>query len=280
MIPEKRKMSRSSKRQTSDPISRRSGAPNSYYRRRTEYIFIIASIKEKGEVTRSETKDDLLPIMKYKLTYILSSVVLGTSKSFLLLSNHPSCHLHKNFVLSIHQIACRHRSSKLSLKVPNSDLNSTAHHLPDGAIVTFETLAGKKEIQVQKGEILRSALLKRGISPHNGRSRLINCRGLGTCGTCAVEVTSDDNQPSIIPIERSKKERLRLNFPPHGSKEQSTNLRLACQIQVQGDINVKKRTGFWGQDTSGLAEEYESELWFGDLEYILDDKSPKNNERE
>ena len=142
--------------------------------------------------------------------------------------------------------------------------------------VIFETVSNEKHVTIQKGEILRSAMLKNGISPHNGRSRLINCRGLGTCGTCAVEVTSpsDSNDAPIEPRERNTKERLRLNFPPHGSSDQSSNLRLACQIQVNDCVTVKKRTGFWGQDTAGLAEEFESELWFGELEFILDDKSP------
>ena len=73
-----------------------------------------------------------------------------------------------------------------------------------------------------------------------------------------------------------------MNFPPHGSVDQSPNLRLACQVQVQDDVKISKRTGFWGQDTptddnSSLAESYDAELWFGDLEYILDDKSPKDS---
>lgn len=139
------------------------------------------------------------------------------------------------------------------------------------ATVTLETATNTNSIQVRKGEILRTALLRRGASPHNGRARLINCRGLGTCGTCAVEI---DGAP-IEPNERNRKENLRLNFPPHGSPNQSPNLRLACQVQVLGDITVRKKTGFWGQGTTDeLAEEYEAELWFGDLEYILDDKSP------
>ncbi|KAL7471980.1 hypothetical protein ACHAXS_012314 [Conticribra weissflogii] len=159
----------------------------------------------------------------------------------------------------------------------------------DEAEVIFETAAGAKRINIRKGELLRSALLKRGISPHNGKSRLINCKGLGTCGTCALEIydnnarqTSgeDSSIPAILPMERTTKEKLRLNFPPHGSEDQSPNLRLACQVSVEGDIIVKKRTGFWGQDTDGkLADEYDAELWFGDLEFILDDKSPKEKEK-
>lgn len=149
--------------------------------------------------------------------------------------------------------------------------------------VSLETSSGTKELQIQKGEILRSAMLRRGSSPHNGRARLINCRGLGTCGTCAVEIESSDNTNSgkgaVEPIERNTKENIRLNFPPHGSSDQSTNLRLACQVQVMDDITIRKRTGFWGQGTtSELAEEYDAELWFGELEYVLDNKSPPREE--
>ena len=171
-------------------------------------------------------------------------------------------------------------SSRSSTMISLKDENKIDE---DGSInVTFETCSNTKTIVVKKGEILRSALLKRGISPHNGRSRLINCRGLGTCGTCAVEIYNnstnncDDDDDSVMePVERNTKEQLRLKFPPHGSKDQSSHLRLACQVQINGDVTVKKRTGFWGQDTTNqLAEEYESQLWFGDYEYILDDKSP------
>ena len=44
------------------------------------------------------------------------------------------------------------------------------------------------------------------------------------------------------------------------------------------DITICKRTGFWGQGTSELAEEYDAELWFGELEYVLDNKSPPREE--
>ena len=140
--------------------------------------------------------------------------------------------------------------------------------------ISFETASNTRTVAAQKGEILRTAMLRRGASPHNGKSRLINCRGLGTCGTCAVEINCNGSDGAIEPKERNTRENLRLHFPPHGSDDQSPHLRLACHVQVKGDITVRKRTGFWGQDSEGLAEEYEPQLWFGELEYILDDKSP------
>ena len=72
-------------------------------------------------------------------------------------------------------------------------------------------------------------------------------------------------------MERTAQKRIRLNFPPHNLAKQSDNLRLACQVQVHDDVVIRKRTGFWGQDTSDeLAEAYDAQLWFGELEYILD----------
>mmetsp|Transcript_21804 Transcript_21804/g.31217 ORF Transcript_21804/g.31217 Transcript_21804/m.31217 type:complete len:206 (+) Transcript_21804:71-688(+) len=181
----------------------------------------------------------------------------------------------------------QHHKAALSLvQYQSSTTRQFSAHQNDQQIVTvsLETSSGTKELQIQKGEILRSAMLRRGSSPHNGRSRLINCRGLGTCGTCAVEIESSDdinnNKSGVVePNERNTKERMRLNFPPHGSSDQSANLRLACQVQVMDDITIRKRTGFWGQGTtSELAEEYDAELWFGDLEYVLDNKSPQREE--
>lgn len=172
----------------------------------------------------------------------------------------------------------KHLSYRFAHNTIVTMFSSYSRDTPDLANVTFETASGTNTMQIEKGELLRSAMLKRGLSPHNGRARLINCRGLGTCGTCAVEITCNSDS-GIEPRERGTKENLRLNFPPHGSANQSPNLRLACQVQVYDDIVVKKRTGFWGQDTDGtLAEGFDAELWFGDLEYLLDNKSPSARE--
>jgi ferredoxin len=128
------------------------------------------------------------------------------------------------------------------------------------------------EFFAQDGETLRTAALRRGlVSPHNGNARLINCRGLGTCGTCAVEISDCTN---IEPPTRNTREKLRLAFPPHGSPDQSPNLRLACQVQIRGDILVTKRAGFWGQDSQEMANLSDAKTYFGDLEFILDNKSP------
>lgn len=210
--------------------------------------------------------------MKKRAAYTVWPTLVGSLKSSCFQMTHPVSN----------RIFQRSHGSCKTVLFQDSNICSTEGSKHEVKI-TFETLGKQTCITAERGELLRSALLKRGISPHNGKSRLINCRGLGTCGTCAVEVISSTaegkHQSCIDPPERSIKERLRLNFPPHSgssSNEQSTPLRLACQVTVQGDVTVKKRPGFWGQDTSGLAEEFPAELWFGDFEFVLDDKSPQS----
>jgi hypothetical protein len=77
----------------------------------------------------------------------------------------------------------------------------------------------------------------------------------------------------VEPEKRNAVERARLNLPPHGGASQSPSLRLACQVQIRGDVVVTKRTGFWGQHEN-VAETSTAETYFGDLEFVLDRKSP------
>eukprot|EP00873_Tetraselmis_striata_P010352 jgi/Tetstr1/430616/TSEL_001988.t1 len=117
-----------------------------------------------------------------------------------------------------------------------------------------------------RGELLRSALLRAGVSPHNGNSKLINCRGLGTCGTCAVRIEGDVSPPQV-----STRETMRLSFPPHRPPANKV-LRLACQVRLAGDVTVTKMDGFWGSSNNTESSEPASEFYspFGELEYILD----------
>ena len=84
---------------------------------------------------------------------------------------------------------------------------------------------------------LRRVLLQHEINLHNGKSKIINCRGIGSCGTCAVAIIGEINPPNW-------RDRARRSLPPHflGQKR-----RLACQTKVLGDIEVVKYDGFWGQ---------------------------------
>jgi hypothetical protein len=94
---------------------------------------------------------------------------------------------------------------------------------------------------------------------------------LGTCGTCAVEIIEGQAEPS----ERNTKEKLRFAIPPHNFHN-NTKLRLACQFQIKSDVQILKRTGFWGHKDT-VANPSTPQLFFGDLEYILDTQSPEQS---
>lgn len=107
-----------------------------------------------------------------------------------------------------------------------------------------------KQIGAQVGQTLRTVLLKAGVHPHNG-GLLITCRGLGTCGTCAVAVQTG----SVTPTEATFRESTRLNLFPHSAaKSQQKCLRLACQVRLVQDITVSKYAGFWGHLDDALPD--------------------------
>ena len=97
------------------------------------------------------------------------------------------------------------------------------------------------ELLCEEGANLRTVLTEAGATPHNGTSAVVNCRGLGTCGTCAVEIQGDVEEIGL-------RESLRLSAPPH---RMESGLRLSCFVRVTGDITVTKHEGFWGQELLG-----------------------------
>jgi ferredoxin len=94
-----------------------------------------------------------------------------------------------------------------------------------------------KSIQCSAGDNLRQVLLSNGIDLYNGKANYINCRGIGSCGTCAVEIEGLTTAPNW-------RDRTRRSLPPH---DPSRNLRLACQVKVTENICVTKYDQFWGQ---------------------------------
>ena len=91
-------------------------------------------------------------------------------------------------------------------------------------------------IECDEGDNLRRVLLKHRLPLYNELAPYIHCRGLGTCGTCAVHI---EGQVS----EKTSVENWRLSFPPHNSE---SGLRLACQCKVLGNLKITKYEGLWG----------------------------------
>jgi ferredoxin len=84
-----------------------------------------------------------------------------------------------------------------------------------------------EEIECENGDILRDVLKRAGLSVYNGNAETFNCRGV-------------DGEVS----EPTTKESVRLWLPPH---HPSHDVRLACQTRVEGDVEVSKGRGLWGQ---------------------------------
>ena len=102
---------------------------------------------------------------------------------------------------------------------------------------------GDASVECPPGANLRMVLIRARLPLYTAAARALHCRGRGTCGTCAVRV-----EGSVSPLTVTEKRRLAL--PPHSPER---GLRLACQVQVEGDIAVTKHPGFFGQraDESG-----------------------------
>ena len=94
-----------------------------------------------------------------------------------------------------------------------------------------------REFECPIGSNLRTVLVRNNVMLYIEGARILNCRGLGTCGTCAVEVRG--NLSVMTRIEQT-----RMNLPP---LKGHYHLRLACQATVQGDLVVAKHAGFWGE---------------------------------
>ena len=91
-------------------------------------------------------------------------------------------------------------------------------------------------ITCKEGENLRRVLMRAKLPLYQKLAKPIHCRGLGTCGTCAVRIEGPVSNQTTV-------ERWRLGFPPHHA---DSNLRLACQCSVLGDLEIEKYQGMWG----------------------------------
>ena len=91
----------------------------------------------------------------------------------------------------------------------------------------------KTEIEVPAGSNLRQEARKAGIQLYPPPSKF-NCIGLGSCGRCRV-LLSDATVANAKPMGIREKIRLALSWAAIGHEK---TMRLACQTQVAGDLEV------------------------------------------
>jgi ferredoxin len=93
--------------------------------------------------------------------------------------------------------------------------------------VKFEnTETGEIEtIKIGYGANLRQAAQYRDVEVYKGMNRYLNCRGMGACGKCLVEIEPMENVDPHTFIEKLHKIK--------------ANQKLGCRVKVYGDISVK-----------------------------------------
>ncbi len=105
-----------------------------------------------------------------------------------------------------------------------------------------------KEIEVPSGANLRTEAIKAGINVHQGVNgfgaginKIVNCHGWGMCGTCRVKITKGmENTNPMGAIENFRFHNpLPDPFPSLAFIGNEDTMRLACKVQVLGDIEVE-----------------------------------------
>ncbi len=96
-----------------------------------------------------------------------------------------------------------------------------------------------REIEVEPGANLRQAARKNGIQLYPGIFRLVNCHGFGQCGECRVYIKKgmeNTSKPGFLERLRTKVSFFHI--------EHDHEVRLACQTEVNGDIEVYTQPEF------------------------------------
>ena len=106
----------------------------------------------------------------------------------------------------------------------------------------------KKEIEVPVGANLRNEAIKAGINLNQGINglgasinRVVNCAGLGMCGTCRVLVTSGMESTNKLTRREWIKFKAVVTPDPIPSLAyvgHEDTMRLACCTTVNGDLEV------------------------------------------
>lgn len=96
----------------------------------------------------------------------------------------------------------------------------------------------KVEIEVAQGANLRQEARKAGIAVYKGLNKVLNCRGLGLCGTCKVLVKK--GMENLSP--KNMREKINMNLHPLtmlATIGHEDEMRLSCQVQVNGDCSIE-----------------------------------------
>ena len=116
---------------------------------------------------------------------------------------------------------------------------------------TVKFIKENKEVEVAAGTSIRQAAKEAGVNTNcgvngygEGLNKVINCHGLGMCGTCRVNVVRGMENTNEFTMRDWAKFKSPVPVPPDpvpplayiGNEE---TMRLACVAKVNGDVEVE-----------------------------------------
>ena len=106
---------------------------------------------------------------------------------------------------------------------------------------TIKFLNEKKSIEVPQGSNLRTEARKNGIQLYSGPEKIMNCMGFGACTACRVHVKKglENVSPAGWWERINLLKPITLGFFARIGHEHE--LRLACQMRVNGDCEIETR---------------------------------------
>lgn len=114
---------------------------------------------------------------------------------------------------------------------------------------TITFVKEKKTVEVPEGTNLRAAAQKAGVEVYSGIDKTLHCPGIGMCTTCKVRIkkgAENVNKQGFWEKMNMLKCMLPI-FPPFaffGRIGEEDKMRLSCQTQVHGDVEVETTPAF------------------------------------
>jgi len=99
-------------------------------------------------------------------------------------------------------------------------------------VPTITFVRENKSVKVAEGDTIRYPALENDVAVYCGIYKLGNCHGNGLCGTDRIAVSPLVNTNPLSFMEK---------FWLRGDLKKNPNMRLACQVQVFGDVSVETR---------------------------------------
>lgn len=104
--------------------------------------------------------------------------------------------------------------------------------LEDIDVPTITFVRENLTVEVPEGDHVRYPALENDVPVYCGIWKFANCHGNGLCGTDRVAVSPSSNTNPLTFMEK---------FWLRGDLKKNPSMRLACQVEVFGDVTVETR---------------------------------------